>query len=146
MDSTSLTCHSPLGKLAPGNAEIDKAFKDMWVEAEKNRSKWSCESHRRSLNFPCISWFDLLELLSNQIWGELRPCSISRTVKASPPSGFHTGRISKAFSSSRLHLSTVWVRMLISRRSFRTWELCTRPIIRQKAPGRPSMIIRHLWD
>ncbi|MCJ1349564.1 hypothetical protein MMC31_007805 [Peltigera leucophlebia] len=31
----------PLGKLAPGNAEIDKVFKDMWVEAEKNRMKWS---------------------------------------------------------------------------------------------------------
>lgn len=31
----------PLGKLAPGNAEIDRVFKDMWLEAEENRSKWS---------------------------------------------------------------------------------------------------------
>ena len=40
----SLMCRSPLGKLAPGNAEIDKVFKDMWAEAEKHRTKWSCES------------------------------------------------------------------------------------------------------
>lgn len=39
-----LTVYSPLGKLAPGNAEIDKVFKDMWAEAEKNRAKWSCKS------------------------------------------------------------------------------------------------------
>lgn len=39
----------PLGKLAPGNAEIDTVFKDMWVEAEKNRTKGSCESHCRPL-------------------------------------------------------------------------------------------------
>lgn len=44
MERVSLICYSPLGKLAPGNAEIDKAFKDMWAEAEKNRMKWSCES------------------------------------------------------------------------------------------------------
>lgn len=41
--SISLTCYSPLGKLAPGNAEIDFMFKNMWAEAEKNREKWSCE-------------------------------------------------------------------------------------------------------
>lgn len=40
---------SPLGKLAPGNAEIDKVFKDMWLEAEQNRKKWSCESQYRLL-------------------------------------------------------------------------------------------------
>lgn len=44
VDSTFLICRSPLGKLAPGNAELDKMFKDMWVETEKNRVKWSCES------------------------------------------------------------------------------------------------------
>lgn len=48
VESISLTCRSPLGKLAPGNAEIDKVFKDMWVEAEKNRTKWSCKSQHRS--------------------------------------------------------------------------------------------------
>ena len=42
--SQLLTVYSPLGKLAPGNAEIDKVFKDMWAEAEKNRAKWSCKS------------------------------------------------------------------------------------------------------
>jgi hypothetical protein len=46
-----LTCRSPLGKLAPGSAKIDKVFKDMWVEAEKNRTKWSCESQCRPLFF-----------------------------------------------------------------------------------------------
>ena len=45
----SLICRSPLGKLAPGNAEIDTVFKNMWTEAEKNRTKWSCESSYRSL-------------------------------------------------------------------------------------------------
>ena len=49
--STFLTCDSPVGKLAPGNAEIDKAFKDMWAEAEKNRTKWSCESPPALLTF-----------------------------------------------------------------------------------------------
>lgn len=49
MDSIALISRSPLGKLAPGNAEIDKVFKDMWVEAEKNRTKWSCESQYRPL-------------------------------------------------------------------------------------------------
>ena len=44
-ESIYLTRRSPLGKLAPGNAEIDKVFKDMWVEAETNRTKWSCKSH-----------------------------------------------------------------------------------------------------
>ena len=43
MSSLFLIFGSPLGKLAPGNAEIDKVFKDMWVEAEKNRTKWSCK-------------------------------------------------------------------------------------------------------
>ncbi|KAL9119242.1 MAG: hypothetical protein Q9187_004202 [Circinaria calcarea] len=45
VDSILLTYRSPLGKLAPGNAEIDKVFKDMWVEAEKNRTQWSSQSH-----------------------------------------------------------------------------------------------------
>ena len=47
--AVDLICCSPLGKLAPGNAEIDKIFKDMWVEAEKNRTKWSCKSQSRPL-------------------------------------------------------------------------------------------------
>lgn len=47
IDSIPLICRSPLGKLAPGNAEIDKVFKDMWVEAETNRTKWSCELQYR---------------------------------------------------------------------------------------------------
>lgn len=55
-DSISLICPSPLGKLAPGNAEIDKIFKDMWVEAEKNRAKWSCKSQNRHI-LPYLSLF-----------------------------------------------------------------------------------------
>ena len=49
-----------MGKLAPGNAEIDKAFKDMWAEAEKNRTKWSCESHLSTTIFTCISYSILI--------------------------------------------------------------------------------------
>lgn len=49
-----LICHSPLGKLAPGNAEIDRVFKDMWVEAEKNRTKWGCKSQCRPLDLTCV--------------------------------------------------------------------------------------------
>ena len=44
IDRISLIRRSPLVKLAPGNAEINKVFKNMWIEAEKNRTKWSCES------------------------------------------------------------------------------------------------------
>lgn len=55
--SVLLTCRSPLGKLTPGNAEIDKVFKDMWVEAEKNRLQWTCELQYRPLlllTFPSL--------------------------------------------------------------------------------------------
>ncbi|MCJ1462835.1 hypothetical protein MMC07_001438 [Pseudocyphellaria aurata] len=38
---SNMPCLSPLGKLAPGNAEIDGVFKDMWIEAENNRTKWT---------------------------------------------------------------------------------------------------------
>ena len=51
IDSISLICRTPLGKLAPGNAEIDTEFKNMLVEAEKNRTKWSCESQSWPLFF-----------------------------------------------------------------------------------------------
>lgn len=53
-DRGSLISCSPLGKLAPGNAEIDKMFKDMWAEAEKNRTKWSCELEFRLFLIPCL--------------------------------------------------------------------------------------------
>lgn len=59
LTETILICHSPLGKLAPGNAEIDKVFKDMWVEAEKNRTKWSCESRYRTPLFCFLSFIAL---------------------------------------------------------------------------------------
>ena len=65
IDSTFLICRSPLGKLASGNAEIDKVFKDMWVEAEKNRTKWSCESqYRRRFLLSCIPCSILINLFS----------------------------------------------------------------------------------
>jgi hypothetical protein len=39
LESASLTVCNSLGKLAPGNADIDAAFKHMWKEAEKNPTK-----------------------------------------------------------------------------------------------------------
>lgn len=115
-----LMVFSPLGKLAPGNAEIDTMFKNMWVEAEKNRTKWSCESHYRPFFnsfqtnpffLACIHLYILIDLICTQISGEPRPYSISRTLKESPPSGFHIGRISRVFRNSQLHLPIVWARM-----------------------------------
>lgn len=105
----SLTCRSPLGKLAPGNAEIDKVFKDMWVEAEKNRTKWSCESQHPSRFYfiACIPQSILTYLASTQISGEPTPCSIFRMVKGLPPSGFRIGRMSRAFRNLQLHLLAV---------------------------------------
>lgn len=65
IDSISLICRSPLGKLAPGNAEIDKVFKDMWAEAEKNRTKWSCESRYRSLHLHSLVYSNRFDLYSD---------------------------------------------------------------------------------
>lgn len=59
LDGFSLTSCSPLGKLAPGNAEIDKVFKDMWVEAEKNRTKWSCKSQHQLLFYLELAFLGL---------------------------------------------------------------------------------------
>ena len=146
MGSSSLICYSPLGKLAPGNAEIDKVFKDMWVEAEKNRAKWSCKSQYRRLVLACFSWSTLINLVSTQISGELPPCLIFRTVKGSLLFIFHIGRISKASRNLRLLLSTVWARMLTLQRNSHTWESCTRPTIHQRAPGKLSMTTCLLLD
>lgn len=33
----------PFGKLSPGTAMLDIPFKNMWIEAEKNRDKWGCK-------------------------------------------------------------------------------------------------------
>ncbi len=118
----------------------------MWVEAEKNRKKWSCESNCRAPFLACIPQPGLIYSVSTQTSGGPPPCTISRTAKELPPSGFLTGRISRVFRNLQLHLPTVSARMATLRRSFRTWGSCMRPIIRQRAPGRPSMTIRHLLD
>ena len=94
---------SPLGKHAPDNAEIDKAFKDMWIEAEKNRTKWTCESQYQSFQFACTPESVLKSLVFIQISGEAPHYSIFRTVKGLPLSGYPIGRISRAFRDSQLH-------------------------------------------
>ena len=43
IEKGELTRSSPLGKFTPGGKEIKDAFENMWAEAEKNRTKWSCE-------------------------------------------------------------------------------------------------------
>ena len=94
----------------------------------------------------CIPQSILINLISIQISGGPPPYSIFRTVKGLPPSGFRIGRISRASRNSQLHLLIVWARMPTSRRSFRTWASCTRPIIRQRLPGRLSMTMCRLLD
>ena len=141
-----LMLSSPLGKLAPGNAEIDKAFKDMWAEAENNRNKWSCESHHRPLFSLALLRLILINLVSIQTWGEPPHYLIYRTVKGLRPSGFHTGRILRVCRHSQLRLPTAWARMPTLRRNSRTWESCTRPIIHQRVPGKPFTIMCPLLD
>lgn len=120
----------------------------MWVEAEKNRTKWSCELQYRGRCFAFLhsSLYSNQFVLSTQISEEPPPYSIFRTVKGLPLSGFHIGRISRAFRNLQLLLPTSWAKMPTVRISFRTWGSCTRPIIRQRAHGRLSMTMCRLLD
>ena len=143
---TPLICHSPLGKLAPGNAEIDRVFKDMWVEAEKNRTKWGCKSQCRPLDLACVPYSILIKSYTSQISGKPSPYLISRTMKGSPLFGFHIGKISRLSRSFQPQAPTVWARMPTLGRSFRTWGSCMRHIIHPKAPGRQFMTTCHHSD
>lgn len=52
--------YSPFGKLAPGFAELDIIFKDMFREAEKNKAKYSCTSSHANLTaLSLVSMIDM---------------------------------------------------------------------------------------
>lgn len=84
-EESYLTINSPFGKLGPGNAYLDVVFKDMWREAERNRSKWGCETMQNQ--FTIAECLGLTNPRFVQISAVPQPSATRPTVSARPPSG-----------------------------------------------------------